>query len=218
MTSLPDDPEELKKLVISLRERVSILERYIFSKKSEKLTAEDLRQMVLFDEAESGAVPEEGESEVEEKIIVKVRSGKKGRKSIPDDIPRENVYHNLSEDEKTCPCCGKQRPGMGYESSEELVFIPAQIKAVVHMREKCGPCSCSEFDNSENSPVVTAKAPPRFMPGSIASASLLAFILTGKYCDGLPFYRHERIFRRIGVEISRTNMCNWTVNAASRCA
>jgi len=215
---LPDDPEELKRLVRSLRERVSVLERYIFGKKSEKLTKEDIRQMILFDEAEAGSEPKDEDPEIEEKITVKAHSKKKGRKPIPDDIPREEVFHNLSEAEKTCPCCGKQRPLMGYDLSEELIFIPAQIKALVHMKEKCGPCSCEDFEESETSPIITAKAPARLMPGSIASASLLAFILTGKFCDSLPFYRHERIFRRIGIEISRTNMCNWTMKAASKCS
>jgi len=217
-TALPDDPEELKALVRTLMERVNILERYIYAKKSEKLTKEDIRQMALFDEAESGSEPEEETDEIEEETVVKVHKREKGRKSIPSDIPREEVYHNLSQEEKTCPCCGKQRPHMGYESSEELVFIPAQMKAVVHMKEKCGPCGCEAFAESEVSPIVTAMAPPRLMPGSIASASLLAFILTGKFCDALPFYRHERIFRRIGIEISRTNMCNWTIKAASKCS
>ncbi|NPD75591.1 transposase, partial [Oceanispirochaeta sp. M1] len=128
------------------------------------------------------------------------------------------MLHSLSIKERTCSCCGKLRPIIGYETSEELEYIPAQIKVKVHEREKCGPCNCGDFEDSEEAPIITAKAPSRIMPGSIASASLLAFIITGKYCDSLPFYRHERIFKRLGVDISRTNMCNWTIKTALKCS
>ncbi len=52
---------------------------------------------------------------------------------------------------------------------------------------------------------------------SIVTAGLLAYILIAKFCDALPFYRQERQFERIGAEISRANMCNWAMKAASAC-
>ncbi|MFT5728822.1 MAG: transposase [Desulforhopalus sp.] len=57
----------------------------------------------------------------------------------------------------------------------------------------------------------------QIIPKSIVTAGLLAYILIGKFCDALPFYRQERMFERIGAEISRANMCNWAMKAASAC-
>ncbi|WP_171832192.1 transposase, partial [Oceanispirochaeta sp. M1] len=237
---MPESPEELKKLIEELqeqnntlltdnntllnknerlKERVKLLEDHIFARRSEKWTVLDKHQMYLFDEAEAVISEDPSESgESDESDAQKGKSKKKGRKPISADIPREKVLYSLSIGERTCPCCGKLRPIIGYETSEELEYIPAQIKVKVHEREKCGPCNCGDFEDSEEAPIITAKAPPRIMPGSIASASLLAFIITGKYCDSLPFYRHERIFKRLGVDISRTNMCNWTIKTALKCS
>lgn len=43
--------------------------------------------------------------------------------------------------------------------------------------------------------------PPQPLPGSIATASTLAFALVYKYVDGTPPYRVAQIFERAGVPI-----------------
>ena len=40
---------------------------------------------------------------------------------------------------------------------------------------------------------------------------MLAFIATQKYCDALPLYRQSEIFKRIGIELDRSNLANWMV-------
>ncbi|MBU0910518.1 MAG: IS66 family transposase, partial [Proteobacteria bacterium] len=55
------------------------------------------------------------------------------------------------------------------------------------------------------------------IPKSIVSAGLLAHVLVTKFADAVPFYRQEGQFTRLGVEVSRTNMCNWAMQAASAC-
>lgn len=59
--------------------------------------------------------------------------------------------------------------------------------------------------------MVTAKKPKQAIEKGIASASLLANVATQKYADGLPLYRQEAIFKRLGVEIDRTSMANWMI-------
>jgi len=237
---LPDDIPRLKALVLSLssdlqdsqsrqekiasenrrlQERVTLLEMYLYARKSEKITAEDKRQGLLFDEAETSGdeeLPPENDDEIEENRPKKTLS--KGRKPLPDNIPRETVIHDVPIEEKICPCCGEKRPELKSEISQELVYIPAEIKVREHVKLKYGPCKCQEFQEGDRSPIITGKAVPRILPGSIASASLLAFIITGKFCDALPFSRHERIFKRLGINISRTNMCNWSIHTASKCS
>ena len=60
-----------------------------------------------------------------------------------------------------------------------------------------------------------APMPPAIIDKGIASAGLLAYIVTGKFCDSLPLYRQEKQFARIGVELSRRTMADWMI-AASR--
>lgn len=45
----------------------------------------------------------------------------------------------------------------------------------------------------------------------IATTSLLAYIITSKYADGLPLHRLEQMIRRLGHDLSRTNMANWVI-------
>jgi transposase len=49
------------------------------------------------------------------------------------------------------------------------------------------------------------------IPKSLATPSLLAHVATSKYVDGLPLYRQERIFQRLGVDISRATLASWMV-------
>jgi transposase len=41
--------------------------------------------------------------------------------------------------------------------------------------------------------------------------------VTAKFCDALPFYRQEKQFIRLGIEIPRQTMCNWAMMAADQC-
>lgn len=61
--------------------------------------------------------------------------------------------------------------------------------------------------------ISTVKAPKRTFARSLAAPSLLAKILTDKYCDGLPLYRQEERFERGGVSLDRGTMCRWAEDA-----
>ena len=227
VNTLPDDIEALKQIILKerleyhlLEEKYKILQRRFFGRSSEKLTPEDELQGRLFDEAEHGASSVNEEPEVDKDVTaVKGYIRKKtGRKPLPADIPREEVIHDLSEEEKRCSCCGRERKSIGKETTEELDIIPPRIKAVRHVRIKYGPCDCEGFLNSGEAEVKIAAAPKRMIPGSIVSPGLLAYTVTSKYADALPFYRQSKIFERIGVELSRATLCNWTIEAYEKMA
>jgi len=81
------------------------------------------------------------------------------------------------------------------------------------VRLKYGPCACDDFLHSGEAEIKKASVPKRMIPGSIVSPGLLAYTVTSKYADALPFYRQSKIFERIGVELSRATLCNWTIEA-----
>jgi transposase len=200
-----------------LEEKHLTLVRKFFGKRSEKLTPEEESQGRLFNEAEDGLGTEDddGNSEKADPVTtVKAHERKKcGRKPIPEDLPREEVVHDLPDNEKHCPCCGKSRPAIGAEESEELDIVPAKITVLHHVKKKYGPCGCDGFLHSGKPEIITAKMPERMIPGSIASAGLLAYTVASKFADALPFYRQSKIYDRIGVPISRATLCNWTIGA-----
>jgi len=70
---------------------------------------------------------------------------------------------------------------------------------------------------SEEGAVKIAALPPQIIPQSIATPGLLAYILTAKFADALPFYRQEKQFARIGVDLTRATMANWTIRTAEVC-
>ena len=59
--------------------------------------------------------------------------------------------------------------------------------------------------------------PPTMIPKSIATASMLAHLITAKFADGIPFYRHQKIFSRFGFELDDSVMGGWAIKAAQKC-
>lgn len=242
---LPDDTKALKQIIIDLclkreeersiyeeelqkerkkyittYEQLMSLRRLYFGKRSEKLTPDDREQMRLFNEAEAGAEDTGKDDEIREENLSRVKSHtrrKPGRKPLSPDLPREEVIHDLSEEEKKCPCCKKERPVIGKDETEELDIVPAKIKVIKHIRIKYGPCGCDEFLHRGIPEVSTAPMPERMLSGSIASPGLLAYVVTSKFVDSLPFYRQSKMFDRISADISRATMCNWAILTSERC-
>jgi transposase len=225
---LPADVEGLQSLVRQLqhdntvlRSRAEVLEdelrllrHKLFGRRSEQLTAEDLRQASLFDEAEWISEQEE-QKHPETTIEVSAhRRRKRGRKPLPVDLPREEVLHDIPEEEKICSC-GEPLVRIGEETSEKLEIIPQQIKVIRHIRPKYACKACEGTESGQA--VKIAPVPPQIIPKSIATPGLLAYVLVSKFCDAIPFYRQEKLFSRIGIELSRVDFSNWAIQAARQC-
>jgi len=211
---------KLNNKVKTLTDDVRILKRYLYAKKSEKVTKEDIKQGLLFNETEDIAVEQE-HTEKNDKVNTTTNikpKGKSGRKKLPNSIPKNKIIADVNYKDKLCPCCDKPRPQFSTKPTQKLRFIPAQIIVDEYHINKYGECDCEEFQNREDLPrVIEAVAPKSFIPGGIATSSLVAHIIVNKFSDSLPFYRQNKIFKRIGVDISRQNMSNWTLAASSKC-
>ena len=219
-STLPDTVEALKEIAHRyevenniLREQVRLLRAQLFGRKTEKMrSVQDSNQALLFDEAEAYSSDEEA---VKDEIEIKGHTRKKrGRKPLPADLPRVDVIHDLKEEEKVCACgCMKSR--IGEEVSEQLDIIPAKIRVIRNIRYKY-VCKRCEGVEAEEPAVKIAPAPKQMIPKSIATSGLLAHVLTAKFVDALPFYRQEKQFARLGVEIPRSTMCGWAMKVAER--
>jgi len=56
---------------------------------------------------------------------------------------------------------------------------------------------------------LVAPMPDRAIPKSIASPSLLAYLIVAKFCDRLPIYRIAQIFKRENVKIATATINGW---------
>jgi transposase len=74
------------------------------------------------------------------------------------------------------------------------------VERVEHVRFKYARRHCDDAG------IETARAPAQPIPGSIASPGTLAWVVTSKYCDGLPLYRFSSIPERGQLDISRATL------------
>ena len=201
-------------VITELTEKFRLLEAMYFAKRSEqsaKPTREET-QYRLFDEAEFAA----DEPQKKETVAVAAHSrAKNGRRPIPSGYPRVEVVHDIPEEDKTCSC-GCRLTRIGEVVSEKLDIIPQTVRVLRHVRPKyaCRDCEGTEDDGPT---VKIAPMPPQLIEQGIVTPGLLAYILVNKFCDGLPFYRQSRMFDRLGVDISRSTMSNWALQAAEKC-
>ncbi|MCL5290179.1 MAG: IS66 family transposase [Firmicutes bacterium] len=181
-----------------------------FGRSSEQTIPE---QMSLFNEAEVEAKPELAEPTVEE--ITYTRRKKSGhRETMLKDLPEETIEYRLPEEEQICSCCGGKMHEMSTEIRQELKIIPAQVSVVKHVRYVYACRRCEQ--TKTNTPMTTAPMPNPVLPGGLASASAMAYIMSQKFVEGLPLYRQEQQFKRLGVDLSRQTLANWMLQGSGR--
>jgi len=218
--NLPDSPELLRKIIFDMQaEFASYKEKYarlleelclnknrLYSSSSEK----NILQSDLFDEA-GIELPDEIKEQLDDEIEIKSHTRKKHpvRRSLPKDLPREVIVHDISDTEKTCGC-GSHLVRIGEEITEQLKYIPAQLSVVQHVRPKyaCKPCQET---------VKIAPMPILFLPKCIATPELVAYTIIAKYCDHLPLYRQESIWNRLEIDLPRSSLCGWILKTAELC-
>ncbi len=184
----------------SLLEYINSLKHNQFGSSSEK--GDD--QIALFNEAEQDSDEIENADDTESIDVPAHKRKKKKRQSIPDHYPRQEIIHDLAEDEKVCPHDGTALKAIGEDTHEQVDIIPVQINVIRHIHKKYACPCCEQY-------VVTAKKPKQPIEKSIAAPGLLAYISVNKYCDGLPLYRQVESLKRSGIELDRGSMANWMI-------
>jgi transposase len=200
--------KELEKENKILKERLNLLLYQRYARSAERLLADEGQQLLFVEHPQQ--TPDEQVSSIENEAqeIKSYTRKKPGRKPIDPSLPRKEEIIDVPEAEKVC-ACGEQMSRIGEETSEKVEIIPPSMYVLRTIRPKYA-CRCCEGTGDEGNPTVKIAPPPLvIIPRSIASASLLSYVLIQKYQDHLPFYRQELQFRRIGIEISRQDMCNW---------
>jgi transposase len=226
--TLPNNVDSLKELVLIERELSaqkdaeienlklryqSILEQFRLAQHQQygKSSEVSIDQLALFNEAEQIAEMDTIEAATP-KTIHYTRNQPK-RQPLPKDLPREIVIHDISDADKVCGCCGGALHKMGEEKSEQLEFIPAQIKVIEHIRPQYSCRQCEQTGVQTHIKIAPVPASP--IPKSFATPSLLSQIISSKYQYSLPLYRQENFFQQIGIDLSRQTMADWMLKCAA---
>ena len=241
IASLPDDPMILKQMLAArTREREDLrrqrdelqiaklrieveplrLKKLYYGPRADRLTTPgEVAQMLLeFAVAlEARPVnpqdipPDDGSGAVDVGTVRRVRRGRRNLAAY-ENLPVTRRVHDLADDEKPCPCCGKMREKIGQESSWQVEFIPGRFERIEHVRIKYACRHCEQ--NADNPQISLAEKPLQPIDRGMAGPGLLAYVVTSKYSDYLPLYRLQNIFERNGFEIDRATQSVWCGDVA----
>lgn len=206
--------EEKDRKVAALEHRIKLLLEKIRGSRQERI---DPDQLILFsveelqelaDELENKAAGEDSTEDDQADIGIPANRKRRGRRRLPKDMQREILRHELTAQERACPCCGELRCEIGVESSEQLEYIPASWRVIQHDRVKYACRSCEEN-------VVITDKPPQPIEKGLPGPGLCAHTVLSKFGDHTPLYRQEDIHSRTGYMIRRSTLCGWLQTLAS---
>lgn len=193
-----------------LTEQIRIMNQRQFGRKSESNLSEMDGQLTIFDsfnEAEVLLNTDTREPEIEEVTISSYRRSKSKGKREEDlnGLPARIFEHKLSEEELTSmfPNGYKELPTEVYK---RLHIIPETFIVDEH--------HVHVYASKDNNGTITkAKRPADLFRNSIATASLVASILNGKYVNALPLERQSKAYKTNGINISTNTMANWVIKS-----
>jgi len=103
---------------------------------------------------------------------------------------------------------------MGFEESSRICyrrggFVRTVVARIKYLGDTPSPTNCLSLESPVPPKIVTAPMPPQILPRSIATASLVAHIASEKFCQGMPLFRQEELYSRMGVPLDRGMMSRW---------
>lgn len=145
LESLSKEKEELQQNQKALENQIACYVEQIrlgkikqFGQKSETSGQLELLLSAAFDEAgKIGQTEDADENESSSDIETITYTRKKkgiGRRIDTSKLPREIIIHDLSETEKSCSKCGSQLEKFGEDRSEQLEYIPAQVRRCAQLK------------------------------------------------------------------------------------
>jgi transposase len=198
--------DELQRSYACLKEEYLALKRLFFGPRRERLP-EAAGQLHLFDNEVPAVTPDESAASASSEQPPRRRKGH-GRRKLSDDLPRQEVLHDVAPKARVCGC-GREKTRIGEDSSEQLEYQPGKLFILRHIYPKYA-CSCCK-DGVTSVPAV---ANP--IAGGLAGPGLLAYVMVNKYSEHLPLYRQQDVLARHGIVLSRSTLCGWMAQCAQR--
>jgi transposase len=203
---------------LRLQVQVDRFKRWYYGPRADRLsTALELGQMLLAfgEEFDSRPVnkedPPAGEKSEESPRRIRKSRGRRNLENFGKLPVQEHVYE-LSEAERACPCCGKQRKEIGADESWQLEYYPGHFERLHHVRKKYACVGCDA--EGENPRIESAVKPAAAIDKGLPGPGLLSYITVCKFDMYLPLYRLENHFDRQGFRIARSTQSIWCGDVA----
>ena len=191
--------------IVVLKQTIDALCRRVFGASSEKLDPAQLEFILGGDLAKKApaAVPADPGPAAE--IASHKKAAKKTRaQRIPEHLPV--VREELDPPEVLLNPEAFRR--IGEEVREQLHYKPAEFIRIQLVRGKY-----VRKNDSAAKPFINP-LPPSLQDRCIATAGLIAEVLDNRFVCHLPYYRQSEMFARMGVNIHRKTLCDWTLLAS----
>ena len=210
--SLQEQLDRVNVNLESLIEQIRLSNQQRFGRQTEK-SSELYEQLSFFNEAERLSEDAPDEPTAEEVLPAPRRSSKKKGKRDKDleGLPEEVHNHTLS-DEKLDGIYGSGNwRRMAAETYKRLRYTPASWTVEIHNVDVAVGTKGDHQDE-----FTRADRPRDLLRNSLVTSSLGSAIMNAKYVNSIPYNRIEQHFKRIGINISRQNMADWTIKFAKR--
>ena len=188
-----------------LTEQIVLMNQRAFGRKTEQV--KDDGQLSFFNETETLSNDNSKEPEIQEIVVpAHKRKKKSSRKDQLQDLPTRIFEHKLEEDElrKKFPKGYKELPP---ETYQRISVVPQMFFVDEHRIHKY-----ASKDNDGT--IVRAERPADIFRNSIATASIIAAIITEKYLNHQPLERQAKAFLDNGVDLKTNTMANWMIRSS----
>lgn len=192
-----------------LTEQIRIMNQRQFGRHSESGLMEG--QLTLFDsfnEAEATADAQVPDPDITEVVISSYRRKKATGKREEDleGLPARVFDHRIPDDE-----LARLFPN-GYKELPDEVYKRLHIIPETFIVDEHHVHVYASKDNDGT--IVKAPRPVDLFRNSIATPSLVASILNGKYNNALPLERQSKAYKCNGINLSTNTMANWVIKSS----
>ena len=139
------------------------------------------------------------------------RRDEHGRSVLPEGLERRDVSHDLSDEQKLCPGCGRARECIGEQATEQLDLDPPRFFV---LRTRKRSYACRHCAPNESRVVTAGPAQVGPIPKGLCGPGLLAHVITAKFADHAPVHRLAGQLARSGVKVARSTLGDWLKQAA----
>ncbi|MBI2307908.1 MAG: IS66 family transposase [Rhodocyclales bacterium] len=221
--ALVAERDRYRKLYERLATELALLQRQLFGQKAEKVDAKQM-DLALLPVLEAMGRLQAGdasaEADAEAALEALRRAAASAMKPKGDKTPREPRKLKLEDlevvrvviepPERKLPG-GELLEQIGEEVSEHVDRRAARLVRVQVVRPKYKTTSTTPGETK----IFCAEMPERPVPKSIAGPGLLAHTIVSKYADHIPLHRQEIIYKREGLRVARSTLCDWVAASAS---
>ena len=202
---------ENNKKIDQLTEQIRIMNQRQFGRRSESSLSDTDGQLTVFDvfnEAENLFNKDLSEPEITEVVISSYKRAKrKGKREEDlDGLPARIIEHRLNDEE-----LNRQFPN-GYKELPEEVYKRLFIIPETFIVDEHHVHVYAAKDDSGI--IVKAQRPADLFRNSIATPSLVAAIINGKYVNAIPLDRQARAYKTNGINLATNTMANWVIKSA----